>query len=78
MRLFRQGDEIPLETLDLDGGLLLGVNLVKARANPQENSPRTHWSKAAFVEPLTQFDHALDAVGLGQQASAVKGIDVKF
>ncbi len=77
-RLFGQGDEVALQTLDLNGGFLLGVNLVEVGANPQKDAPRTHWRQTTLVKTLPQLDDVLDAIGFGQEASAVEGIDVQL
>lgn len=76
--LFGEGDQVALEALGLDGGFLLGVYLVEAGADPQEDAPRAYRGQAAFVEALAELDDVFDAVGFGEEASTVEGIDVEF
>src|SRR5271157_3645718 len=77
-RLFGQGDQIALQAFDLDGRLLLGVDLMELGADAQEDAAGADRRQATVIETLAQLQDVPDAIRLGQQPSAVKGVHVNL
>src|SRR5580765_6012236 len=71
-----QCDKIMLQPRDLFRLAKLGVNLVEIAADAHKNPPRAYWRQVIVAQTVIPALEVLDAIGLGQQLSAVEGIDV--